>query len=148
MSNQSGAKKSGSHPAWHLMSGVTFMEFTFLTGVASLTSYTIFTEAKDHTFLKTMWLPPSEELVSGPTGMYILYAIPLGIACGVFGLVGIALIGLGQESGIRLYGLIDKMGVAANRPRLGSRSCAHTYIHVHSYIALLFYTRHDVARHT
>ena len=74
-----------------------FMHSIVLSGIAASVSYTIFVSLEDFTFLDKKILPialfefPN---VHDPNPILMLYAIPLGVVCGIYGIITIVCLGI------------------------------------------------------
>ena len=89
-----------------------FMEVVLLTGVASSVSYVLFVGLEGLTFLKVLKIPPFELATMTKNWIpYYAHACWLGVLCGVGGLIGIGLLGLGKKMGSMVSNLLDRIHV-------------------------------------
>jgi len=91
------------------------MEVAMHTGIGASTSYALFFAIKQFTFLTTQTIPPFAILVdaNGDQSSWtqnIVYAIPVGVVCGVVALFGVAFLAAGKQLGKRLHAALARLG--------------------------------------
>ena len=90
-----------------------FMHSIVLSGLAASISYTIFVSLEEFTFLDKNILPVAFyefPAVQKPDPMLILYAVPIGVICGIYGLFAIFSIGLFKSIASSLFMGCNRIG--------------------------------------
>ena len=97
------------------------VELVVLTGIAGCSSFSVFTGVRDSTLLAYQQLPAADYNVYDTPGVdtwlkYNVYAIPLGVLCGIVGLIGIFILQLTNELGTFTRIFFNKIGSYFNCP--------------------------------
>ena len=94
-----------------LASGNTTMGRSTRQLIAGSASFALFTGFANQTFLASLQPEvPRVGVLARAHIEYMAYAVPLGVLCGLVGLTGIALLGVGNQVGTRVKDALDGVG--------------------------------------